>query len=143
MEDRFALLIDADNVSAKYIKPILDELSKYGNVTYKRIYGDWTKTNNASWKEELPHHSLNPIQHFSYTHGKNATDSAMIIDAMDMLYTIRIQFGDFKVRDYGYSQFKQYIQSFPKVELIEDGERTRCLCGRLKVERIRYRRGAD
>ena len=52
MEDRFALLIDADNVSAKYIKPILDELSKYGNVTYKRIYGDWTKTNNASWKEE-------------------------------------------------------------------------------------------
>lgn len=53
MEDRFALLIDADNVSAKYIKPILDELSKYGNVTYKRIYGDWTKTNNASWKEEF------------------------------------------------------------------------------------------
>ena len=51
MEDRFALLIDADNVSAKYIKPILDELSKYGNVTYKRIYGDWTKTNNASWKD--------------------------------------------------------------------------------------------
>ncbi len=53
MEDRFALLIDADNVSAKYIKPILDELSKYGNVTYKRIYGDWTKSNSASWKEEL------------------------------------------------------------------------------------------
>ena len=53
MDDRFALLIDADNVSAKYIKPILDELSKYGNVTYKRIYGDWTKTNNASRKEEL------------------------------------------------------------------------------------------
>ena len=55
MEDRFALLIDADNVSAKYIKPILDELSKYGNVTYKRIYGDWTKTNNASWKAEFDH----------------------------------------------------------------------------------------
>ena len=53
MEDRFALLIDADNVSAKYIKPILDELSKYGNVTYKRIYGDWTKSNSASWKENL------------------------------------------------------------------------------------------
>ena len=53
MEDRFALLIDADNVSAKYIKPILDELSKYGNVTYKRIYGDWTKSNSASWKEPL------------------------------------------------------------------------------------------
>lgn len=53
MEDRFALLIDADNVSAKYIKPILDELSKYGNVTYKRIYGDWTSSYNSSWKEEL------------------------------------------------------------------------------------------
>lgn len=86
MEDRFALLIDADNVSAKYINPILDELSKYGNVTYKRIYGDWTKTNNASWKEELLQNSITPIQQFSYTHGKNATDSAMIIDAMDMLY---------------------------------------------------------
>ena len=53
MEDKYALLIDADNVSAKYIKPILDELSKYGNVTYKRIYGDWTSTYNSSWKEEL------------------------------------------------------------------------------------------
>lgn len=58
MEDRFALLIDADNVSAKYIKPILDELSKYGNVTYKRIYGDWTKSNSASWKEELLQNSI-------------------------------------------------------------------------------------
>ena len=87
MEDRFALLIDADNVSAKYIQPILDELSKYGKVTYKRIYGDWTRTNNASWKEELLQNSITPIQQFSYTYGKNATDSAMIIDAMDMLYT--------------------------------------------------------
>ena len=91
IEDRFALLIDADNVSAKYIKPILDELSKYGNVTYKRIYGDWTKTNNASWKEELLQNSITPIQQFSYTHGKNATDSAMIIDAMDMLYTSELE----------------------------------------------------
>ena len=91
MEDRFALLIDADNVSAKYIKPILDELSKYGNVTYKRIYGDWTKTNNASWKEELLQNSITPIQQFSYTHGKNATVSAMIIDAMDMLYTSELE----------------------------------------------------
>ncbi len=91
MEDRFALLIDADNVSAKYIKPILDELSKYGNVTYKRIYGDWTRTNNASWKEELLQNSITPIQQFSYTHGKNATDSAMIIDAMDMLYTSELE----------------------------------------------------
>lgn len=87
MEDRFALLIDADNVSAKYIKPILDELSKYGNVTYKRIYGDWTKSNSASWKEELLQNSITPIQQFSYTQGKNSTDSAMIIDAMDILYS--------------------------------------------------------
>lgn len=91
MDNRFALLIDADNVSAKYIKPILDELSKYGNVTYKRIYGDWTKTNNASWKEELLQNSITPIQQFSYTQGKNATDSAMIIDAMDMLYTSELE----------------------------------------------------
>ena len=91
MEDRIALLIDADNVSAKYIKPILDELSKYGNVTYKRIYGDWTKTNNAGWKEELLQNSITPIQQFSYTHGKNATDSAMIIDAMDMLYQSELE----------------------------------------------------
>lgn len=91
MENRFALLIDADNVSAKYIKPILDELSKYGNVTYKRIYGDWTSTQSASWKEVLLQNSITPIQQFSYTHGKNATDSAMIIDAMDMLYTSELE----------------------------------------------------
>ena len=91
MEDRIALLIDADNVSAKYIKPILDELSKYGNVTYKRIYGDWTRSNSAGWKEELLQNSITPIQQFSYTHGKNATDSAMIIDAMDMLYTSELE----------------------------------------------------
>ena len=91
MDDRFALLIDADNVSAKYIKPILDELSKYGNVTYKRIYGDWTSSHSSSWKEVLLQNSISPIQQFSYTHGKNATDSAMIIDAMDMLYTSELE----------------------------------------------------
>ena len=91
MEDRFALLIDADNVSSRYIEPILDELSKYGKVTYKRIYGDWTSTNNSGWKDELLNNSITPIQQFSYTHGKNATDSAMIIDAMDMLYTSELE----------------------------------------------------
>ena len=70
MEERFALLIDADNVSAKYIKPILDELSKYGNVTYKRIYGDWTRPNSAGWKEELLQNSITPIQQFSYLRKK-------------------------------------------------------------------------
>ena len=86
-EKRFALLIDADNVSAKYIKPIMDELSKYGTVTYKRIYGDWTLTMHAKWKDALLENSITPIQQFGYTQGKNATDSAMIIDAMDILYT--------------------------------------------------------
>ena len=83
----YALLIDADNVSAKYIKPILTELARYGNITYKRIYGDWTSTQHSSWKDELLKNSITPIQQFSYTQGKNATDSAMIIDAMDILYT--------------------------------------------------------
>ncbi len=85
-DKRFALLIDADNVSSKYIKPILDELSKYGTVTIKRIYGDWTLTLHAKWKDALLENSITPIQQFSYTYGKNATDSAMIIDAMDILY---------------------------------------------------------
>lgn len=92
MDDKkFALLIDADNISAKYIKYILDEISKYGIVTYKRIYGDWTKTETSSWKNELLENSINPIQQFSYTNGKNATDSAMIIDAMDILYTNSVE----------------------------------------------------
>ena len=86
-EKCYALLIDADNISAKYIKPILTELSKYGVITYKRIYGDWTSTQHSSWKDELLKNSITPIQQFSYTQGKNAIDSAMIIDAMDILYT--------------------------------------------------------
>ena len=86
-EKRFALIIDADNVSAKYIKPITDELSKYGTITYKRIYGDWTSTLHAKWKDALLENSITPIQQFSYTTGKSATDSAMIIDAMDIMHT--------------------------------------------------------
>ncbi len=90
-EKRFALLIDADNVSSKYIKPIIDELSKYGTVTYKRIYGDWTLTLHSKWKDALLENSITPIQQFGYTQGKNATDSAMIIDAMDILYTRSVE----------------------------------------------------
>ena len=74
-------------MSARYIKPILNELSKYGTVTIKRIYGDWTLTLHAKWKDALLENSITPIQQFGYTQGKNATDSAMIIDAMDILYT--------------------------------------------------------
>lgn len=88
MEDKkFALLIDSDNISADYIKIILEELSKYGTVTYKRIYGDWTRSTSNKWKDVLLANSINPVQQYSYTSGKNATDSAMIIDAMDILYS--------------------------------------------------------
>jgi len=88
MEDkRFAILIDADNISAKYIPYILDEISNYGVATYKRIYGDWTKSTSSSWKDVLLENSITPIQQYGYTTGKNATDSAMIIDAMDILYS--------------------------------------------------------
>ena len=86
-ERRFAVLIDADNVSPKYIKYILDEVSDQGIATYKRIYGDWTDNEKRSWKNVLLDWSVNPIQQYSYTTGKNATDSAMIIDAMDILYS--------------------------------------------------------
>ena len=86
-ESRFAVLIDADNISEKYIKAILDEISNYGTATYKRIYGDWTKPNLGSWKNALLKNSITPIQQYGYTTGKNATDSAMIIDAMDILYS--------------------------------------------------------
>lgn len=82
-----ALLIDAENVSPKYIKTIIDEVSMYGTPAYKRIYGDWTASDMVSWKKMLLEHNLTPIQQFSYTQGKNASDSAMIIDAMDILYT--------------------------------------------------------
>ncbi len=86
-ELRFAILIDADNISDKYIKIILDETANNGIATYRRIYGDWTSPRLASWKSVLLDSSLNPIQQYSYTIGKNATDSAMIIDAMDILYS--------------------------------------------------------
>ena len=89
-EKKFALLIDADNISAKYIKIIIDELGKYGTITYKRLYGDLSRTNNRSWKNALLSHSINPVQQYNYTTGKNSTDSAMIIDAMDILYSGRV-----------------------------------------------------
>ncbi|MBD5396179.1 MAG: NYN domain-containing protein [Lachnospiraceae bacterium] len=88
---RFALLIDGDNISAKYIGDILEELSTYGIITYKRIYGDWTSTQSSKWKERLLENSVIPIQQFSNTIGKNATDSTLIIDAMDILYTGNVE----------------------------------------------------
>ena len=89
-DQRFAVLIDADNVSDKYIKIILDEISNDGIATYKRIYGDWTKPALTSWKNVLLDNSILPIQQYNYTTGKNSTDSAMIIDAMDILYSGKV-----------------------------------------------------
>ncbi len=86
-ELKLAVLIDADNISDKYVKIILDETAKTGVATYKRIYGDWTNPRLVSWKNVLLDNSISPIQQYSYTTGKNATDSAMIIDAMDILYS--------------------------------------------------------
>ena len=86
-EARYAVLIDADNVSEKYIKIILDEIANSGIATYKRIYGDWTSQRMTSWKSVLLENSIVPMQQYSYTTGKNATDAAMIIDAMDILYS--------------------------------------------------------
>ncbi len=86
-DKKFAVLIDSDNISAKYITCILDEMTRYGVITYKRIYGDWTSAQMGKWKMELLENSITPIQQFSNTVGKNATDSALIIDAMDLLYT--------------------------------------------------------
>lgn len=88
MEDkRFAILIDTDNISSKYISAIMDEMTKHGIVTYRRAYGDWTSTQVKGWKTKLMENSITPMQQFSNTVGKNATDSTLIIDAMDILYT--------------------------------------------------------
>lgn len=82
-----AVLIDADNAQAAIIEGLLSEVAKFGVASVKRIYGDWTTPNLGPWKSMLLEHSIQPIQQFRYTTGKNATDSAMIIDAMDLLYT--------------------------------------------------------
>lgn len=82
-----AVLIDADNAQAVIIEGLLSEIAKFGVASVKRIYGDWTTPNLGQWKTVLLNHSIQPIQQFRYTTGKNATDSAMIIDAMDLLYT--------------------------------------------------------
>ena len=90
-DKRFALLIDSDNISAKYIDSILDEMTRHGVATYRRIYGDFTDYHMNKWKSELAERSITPIQQFRNTTGKNATDSALIIDAMDILYAGNVE----------------------------------------------------
>ena len=90
MGRRLAVLIDADNVSATVVSALLAEIANFGTATVRRIYGDWTTPNLQSWKQVLAEHSIVPIQQFRNTTGKNATDSAMIIDAMDLLHSARL-----------------------------------------------------
>jgi uncharacterized LabA/DUF88 family protein len=87
---KLAVIIDADNVPPVNVKGMMEEIAKYGTPTFKRIYGDWTKPNLAGWKSVLLENAITPVQQYGYTSGKNSTDSAMIIDAMDILYTGKI-----------------------------------------------------
>ncbi|MGX9566759.1 NYN domain-containing protein [Pseudomonas viciae] len=89
MQKHLAVLIDADNAPAAIVEGLFEEIAKYGVANVKRIYGDWTGPQLGGWKKVLLDHSIQPIQQFAYTKGKNATDSALIIDAMDLLYTRR------------------------------------------------------
>jgi uncharacterized LabA/DUF88 family protein len=84
---RIAILIDADNTSKKYVEILIEEIAKYGTPTVKRAYGDWTSNHLSGWKNELNRNAIVPVQQFAYTQGKNSTDSLLIIDAMDLLYT--------------------------------------------------------
>ncbi len=88
-KDNLAVLIDADNASPCAVRQLLTEVAKYGRATVRRAYGDWTGENLRSWKTALLEHSILPFQQFAYTKGKNATDAAMVIDAMDLLYSNR------------------------------------------------------
>ena len=90
MNSNLAVLIDGDNIPSAHIKEMMQEIAKYGNPTIKRIYGDWTKPILSKWKNLLLENAITPIQQYGYTTGKNATDSAMIIDAMDILYSGKV-----------------------------------------------------
>jgi len=90
MDLKLAVLIDGDNIPSAYVKEMMEEIAKYGNPTIKRIYGDWTNPALTKWKNVLLENAITPIQQYGYTSGKNATDSAMIIDAMDILYSEKV-----------------------------------------------------
>ena len=90
LKSNIAVLIDGDNAQPKLIQQILEEVSKYGKATIRRIYGDWTVSQMSGWKDVINQHSISPVQKFSYTTGKNSTDSSLIIDAMDILHSKKI-----------------------------------------------------
>ncbi|MBN1997414.1 NYN domain-containing protein [candidate division KSB1 bacterium] len=91
MDLNLAVLIDGDNIPSAYVKEMMEEIAKYGNPTIKRIYGDWTNPKLGKWKNILLENAITPIQQYGYTTGKNATDSAMLIDAMDILYSEKVK----------------------------------------------------
>jgi Fe-S-cluster formation regulator IscX/YfhJ len=142
---RLAVLIDADNIPSRHIQGMLEEIAKYGNPTFKRIYGDWTRPNLAGWKKILLEHAITPIQQYAYTTGKNSSDSAMIIDAMDILYSGRVDGfcivssdSDFtrlatRLREAGMkvfglgekktpSAFRSAVDKFIYIEILESGD---------------------
>lgn len=121
-DKRFAVLIDADNISSKMIKNILDEIANHGTPTIKRIYGDFTSTRLAAWKDVLLENSINPIQQYAYTTGKNATDSALIIDAMDILHKENINGVCIVSSDSDYTRLASRIRESGK-EVLGFGEK--------------------
>ena len=90
MDLKLAVLIDGDNIPSGYVKEMMEEIAKYGNPTIKRIYGDWTNPKLSKWKSILLENAITPVQQYGYTTGKNSTDSSMIIDAMDILYSEKV-----------------------------------------------------
>lgn len=109
-EARLAVLIDADNASTTYLEALMNEIATLGRASVRRAYGDWTKPQLASWKSVLLSHSIQPMQQFAYTSGKNATDSSLIIDAMDLLYTERFDGFCLVSSDSDYTRLAQRIR---------------------------------
>lgn len=109
-ETQLAVLIDADNASVAYLDELMSEIATLGRASVRRAYGDWTKPQLASWKNVLLSHSIQPIQQFAYTTGKNATDSSLIIDAMDLMYTARFDGVCLVTSDSDYTRLAQRIR---------------------------------
>ena len=110
---KIALLIDGDNAQPTLISDILAEVGKYGLITIRRIYGDWTTVNMAGWKKVLHENAIQPVQQFRYTVGKNATDSALIIDAMDILHGRLVDGFCIVSSDSDYTRLATRIRSVP------------------------------
>lgn len=165
-DKRFAVLIDSDNISARYIDCILDEMTRHGVVTYRRIYGDFTSNQMHRWRSELAERCITPIQQFQNTTGKNATDSALIIDAMDILYTGNVEGfcivssdGDFtrlasRLRESGMEvigmgegktpkSFKAACSVFTNIELLVEGDSEKTTSKQEKKNVVKKKKIAD